>query len=116
MEPGRGVSAPLAHHELPALLSISALGPGGDGGSCSWRGACLHQALSHLPGRASHTCWEGDRSWATSLPLRLSGWQHQPAALGGLGCVHKGRRDKGVGSPGLRHAAPSAAPGQWFSP
>lgn len=93
---------------LLARVGMEAAAPGA--------GAHLRQALSHLPGRASHTCWEGDRSWATSLPLRLSGWQHQPAAPGGLGCVHKERRDKGVGSLGLRYAAPSAAPGQWIPP
>lgn len=46
------VTASFACHELPALLSIPALGPGTDGASCSWR------RRSSLPG-AEPSAWQG---------------------------------------------------------
>lgn len=67
------VTASFACSELPTLLSIPALGPVWMEPAAPGADVHLCQALSHLPGRASHTCWEGDRSWATSLPLQLSG-------------------------------------------
>lgn len=48
----REVTASLASRELPARLSISALGPGTDGASCSWR------RRSSLPG-AEPSAWQG---------------------------------------------------------
>lgn len=46
------VRASFASRELPALLSIPALGPGADGASCSWR------RRSSLPG-AEPSAWQG---------------------------------------------------------
>lgn len=111
-EPGRGRSLP----HLPAvssprcsaslLLARVRMEPAAPGA-----GARLCQALSHLPGRASHTCWEGDRSWATSPPLRLSGWRHHTAAPRGLVCLHKEKIDKGMLLP---HRPPK--PGRGWAP
>lgn len=48
----REVTASPASRELPALLSSSALGPGSDGASCSWR------RRPSLPG-AEPSAWQG---------------------------------------------------------
>lgn len=94
---GEGVTAGFACHELPTLLSISALGPGRDGASCSW-----HRRSS--PPGAEPSAWQGQphllgrRQKLGNLPafLQLSGWRHHPVAPRGLLCVCTKRRDKGT--------------------